>query len=237
MRIAALEAELVKAEAVRREMFNQIQELRGNIRVFCRVRPLSTCETSQASALLCLDAATVHLRLGPEKSSSHEFNRVFNQESTQEDVFQEVSGLVQSALDGYNVCLFSYGQTGSGKTAAFLLPLLARKLKVRQVDQKFGEDDSACLPIALVMAPTRELAQQIHGEATKFCNRSPFRTVVVYGGSPLKPQLVELSKGTDLIVATPGRLIDMMDQIFGLYTLLEYYVKQRLVSDNFYAYS
>jgi len=120
MRIAALEAELVKAEAVRREMFNQIQELRGNIRVFCRVRPLSPCETSQASALLCLDAATVHLRLGPEKSSSHEFNRVFNQESTQEDVFQEVSGLVQSALDGYNVCLFSYGQTGSGKTHTML---------------------------------------------------------------------------------------------------------------------
>jgi ATP-dependent RNA helicase DDX3X len=103
-------------------------------------------------------------------------------------------------------------QTGSGKTAAFLLPLLARKLKVRPVDQKFGEDDSACLPIALVMAPTRELAQQIHGEATKFCNRSPFCTVVVYGGSPLKPQLLELSKGTDLIVATPGRLIDMMER-------------------------
>ena len=124
LRIAALEAELLKAEAVRREMFNQIQELRGNVRVFCRVRPPSPRETSEASASICLetlpDVATVHLRLGPEKSSSYAFNRVFSQESTQEDVFGEVSGLVQSALDGYNVCLFSYGQTGSGKTHTML---------------------------------------------------------------------------------------------------------------------
>jgi kinesin family protein C1 len=105
-------------------MFNQIQELRGNVRVFCRVRPPSPRETSEASASICLetlpDVATVHLRLGPEKSSSYAFNRVFSQESTQEDVFGEVSGLVQSALDGYNVCLFSYGQTGSGKTHTML---------------------------------------------------------------------------------------------------------------------
>ncbi len=122
-RIAALEAELLKAEAVRREMFNQIQELRGNVRVFCRVRP-SPCETSEDSPSLCLetleDASTVHLRLGPEKSSSFAFNRVFGQESTQEEVFREVSGFVQSALDGYKVCLFSYGQTGSGKTHTML---------------------------------------------------------------------------------------------------------------------
>jgi len=118
-RIAELEGELLDAEALRRQMFNQIQELRGNVRVFCRVRP-----TGNDAATPCVetmpDTTSVSLQLGPKKSSAFSFDRAFGPESTQDEVFGEVSGLVQSALDGYKVCLFSYGQTGSGKTHTML---------------------------------------------------------------------------------------------------------------------
>ena len=103
-------------------------------------------------------------------------------------------------------------QTGSGKTAAFLLPLFTRKLKVRPIVEKFGINNKSALPIALVMAPTRELAIQIYGEAMKFSNGSNFQPVCVYGGSPLRSQLRELATGCDLLVATPGRLIDIMER-------------------------
>eukprot|EP00942_MAST-04A_sp_MAST-4A-sp1_P010650 g10650.t1 len=103
-------------------------------------------------------------------------------------------------------------QTGSGKTAAFLLPLFTRKLAVRPIADKFGKENKSALPIALVMAPTRELAIQIHGESMKFSNGSTFQTVCVYGGSPLRVQLKELANGCDLLVATPGRLIDIMER-------------------------
>ena len=103
-------------------------------------------------------------------------------------------------------------QTGSGKTAAFLLPLFTRKLKVRPIVEKFGTNNKSALPIALVMAPTRELAIQIYGEAMKFSNGSNFQPVCVYGGSPLRSQLRELAMGCDLLVATPGRLIDIMER-------------------------
>ena len=118
-RIAELEGELLDAEALRRQMFNQIQELRGNVRVFCRVRPSGNDNATPCVETLP-DTTSVNLQLGPKKSSAFSFDRAFGPESTQEEVFGEVSGLVQSALDGYKVCLFSYGQTGSGKTHTML---------------------------------------------------------------------------------------------------------------------
>jgi kinesin family protein C1 len=118
-RIAELEGELLDAEALRRQMFNQIQELRGNVRVFCRVRPSGNDAATPCVETLP-DTTSVNLQVGPKKSSAFSFDRAFGPESTQEEVFGEVSGLVQSALDGYKVCLFSYGQTGSGKTHTML---------------------------------------------------------------------------------------------------------------------
>lgn len=125
-RIAELEAELVKRDIQRRKLHNLVQELRGNVRVFARVRPylpndgdISTLESpintrSDASGL----KITRQAKAVNERSESHgfTFDKVFNPSTSQENVFEEVSEFVQSALDGYNVCLFSYGQTGSGKT-------------------------------------------------------------------------------------------------------------------------
>jgi kinesin family protein C1 len=119
---------LIKEETERRILFNKYQELKGNIRVMCRVRPaLSSSEGEVAKIEFPDDKTSAEIALqGPEevsaigkvsrKSMSFEFDRVFDPSAQNQDVFDEISQLVQSALDGYNVCIFCYGQTGSGKT-------------------------------------------------------------------------------------------------------------------------
>ena len=72
--------------------------------------------------------------------------------------------------------------------------------------------ENGILPSALILAPTRELAVQIHTEARKLCYLSSIRPIVVYGGSDMRTQLYELAFGCDIIVATPGRLIDLIDR-------------------------
>lgn len=118
-RIGELEAQLLKGEQARREMHNRIQELRGNIRVYVRTRPFLPGDGGQTdpSIDVCPDGESLSIvdhRGGGDHS--FKFDKVFMQSSGQDNVFDEVSDFVQSALDGYHVCLFSYGQTGSGKT-------------------------------------------------------------------------------------------------------------------------
>lgn len=104
---------------------NTVQDLKGNIRVYCRVRPPLESETNKPLYNLhVVDACTIEIekiellnsaRKG-KSQHSFSFDGIFTPHSSQEDVFAEVSPMVQSALDGYNVCIFAYGQTGSGKT-------------------------------------------------------------------------------------------------------------------------
>jgi ATP-dependent RNA helicase DDX3X len=108
--------------------------------------------------------------------------------------------------------LMACAQTGSGKTAAFLFPILSQILKnVRQPERR-GAFSSSVSPIALVMAPTRELAIQIYEEACKFTYRSWVHPCVVYGGADINAQCREIRKGCDLLVATPGRLVDLINR-------------------------
>uniref|UniRef100_A0ABM0N0V5 RNA helicase n=1 Tax=Saccoglossus kowalevskii TaxID=10224 RepID=A0ABM0N0V5_SACKO len=103
--------------------------------------------------------------------------------------------------------LMSCAQTGSGKTAAFLLPVLTGMIKSGLSGSSFSE---AVEPQALVITPTRELALQIHHEALKFAYSTILRPVVCYGGTSVQHQLRELSRGCNLLVATPGRLLDFV---------------------------
>jgi hypothetical protein len=113
-RISLLQRAAADAEATRRRLHNQLVELKGNIRVFCRVRPFGG---PGPGAVRCLGNGTGVAVLAPDgREHSFEFDKVFSPASTQAQVFDAVSELVQSALDGYHVCLFSYGQTGAGKT-------------------------------------------------------------------------------------------------------------------------
>lgn len=90
-------------------------------------------------------------------------------------------------------------QTGTGKTGAFLLPLIERlNLKSKSVQ-------------ALVLTPTRELAQQVHGELEKYCKYLPVRSTTVFGGVPYETQIRNLQKSfAQVVVGTPGRIIDLM---------------------------
>ena len=117
-RIAQLEAEVLKGELVRREMHNRIQELRGNIRVYVRTRPFLPGDNGETTSSIELLPDGESLSIEGQKSKTHDFkfDKIFAPSAGQESVFDEVSEFVQSALDGYHVCLFSYGQTGSGKT-------------------------------------------------------------------------------------------------------------------------
>lgn len=136
---------LIKEESLRRKLHNQVQDMKGNLRVYCRVRPLLASEEASLesqnpsghSALIDLefpdsDADGQQLCLKTHKLSatnrpitdthSFEFDKVFGPKDTTGTVFKDVSELIQSAVDGYNVCIFAYGQTGSGKTYTMTQP-------------------------------------------------------------------------------------------------------------------
>ncbi|THU88056.1 kinesin-domain-containing protein [Dendrothele bispora CBS 962.96] len=140
--------EAMESEAIRRKLHNMVQELKGNIRVFCRVRPVLSSDLPESStgspssstspedfeklqeelkanmSFPDRDHKEIVLRSSSESATGQErienynfsFDRVFRPESTQAQVFEEISMLAQSCIDGYNVCIFAYGQTGSGKS-------------------------------------------------------------------------------------------------------------------------
>jgi ATP-dependent RNA helicase DDX3X len=113
--------------------------------------------------------------------------------------------------------LMACAQTGSGKTNAFLFPMIAEMCRNITNDsrQQVGSgyrNSYKVFPTALILAPTRELAQQIHNEARKATYRSHIRCVCVYGGADSKSQIQELERGCHVLVATPGRLIDMIER-------------------------
>jgi ATP-dependent RNA helicase RhlE len=101
--------------------------------------------------------------------------------------------------------LLARAQTGTGKTAAFGLPMIERLLVSRPRTRSFK-------PLGLVLVPTRELAQQVHRSLTTFGAAVQLRVTAIYGGVGMSPQVGQLRHGTDIIVATPGRLMDHMQR-------------------------
>lgn len=95
--------------------------------------------------------------------------------------------------------LIGIAQTGTGKTAAFMLPILQRLIS------RPGRGVRA-----LILAPTRELAEQIHQAATQFGSRTSLRSASIYGGVGKKAQVNALRRGADVVVACPGRLLDLV---------------------------
>jgi ATP-dependent RNA helicase RhlE len=110
---------------------------------------------------------------------------------------------IPHALNGRDV--MGLAQTGTGKTAAFGVPLIAQML----ADQKRPSPKSVR---ALILAPTRELAQQIMQNLKAYAEGTPIKAQMVVGGQSINPQINRLDKGVDILVATPGRLLDLMDR-------------------------
>ena len=111
-------------------------------------------------------------------------------------------------------------QTGTGKTAAFSLPLLQRLLK-----HENSSTSPARHPVrALVLLPTRELADQVAQQIALYAKYTKLRSTVVFGGMDMKPQTLELKKGVEVLVATPGRLLDHIEAKNAVLNQVEYVV-------------
>ena len=111
-------------------------------------------------------------------------------------------------------------QTGTGKTAAFSLPLLQRMMK-----HENASTSPARHPVrALVLLPTRELADQVAQQVALYAKYTHLRSTVVFGGMDMKPQTIELKKGVEVLVATPGRLLDHIEAKNCVLNQVEYVV-------------
>lgn len=106
------------------------------------------------------------------------------------------AGIIPEALEGGD--LLGQARTGTGKTAAFAIPILERLSLVPRGPQ----------PNAIVLVPTRELAVQVRDEITKLAHGRKTRCVALYGGKPIRSQITQLGKGSDIVVGTPGRVLD-----------------------------
>ncbi|GAV27939.1 hypothetical protein PMKS-001407 [Pichia membranifaciens] len=145
-------------ETYRRFLHNKLQEMKGNIRVFCRIKPdregvfdhaiQSMSCTSGLKETLSISEPTSTKPLKKASSSpvkksvktySFFFDKIFDENSSNADIFEEISQLVQSSLDGFNVCIFTYGQTGSGKT--FTMSNANDGMIPRSMDQMFQKID------------------------------------------------------------------------------------------------
>jgi ATP-dependent RNA helicase RhlE len=113
---------------------------------------------------------------------------------------------IPAVLDGHE--LLGGAQTGTGKTAAFTLPMLHRLSKGQGKTNKFGKDGVA----ALVLTPTRELAAQVEESIRTYGKYLPLSSTVIFGGVGMNPQIDRIKKGVDILVATPGRLLDLQQQ-------------------------
>ena len=121
--------------------------------------------------------------------------------------YDEATPIQQQAiplvLEGRDV--LAGAQTGTGKTAGFTLPVLQRL-------QNKHTDGHKPYPRVLVLTPTRELAAQVHESVRDYGQYLPFRSAVIFGGVSINPQKQKLIKGVDIVVATPGRLLDHLQQ-------------------------
>ncbi|KAJ9608379.1 hypothetical protein H2200_007367 [Cladophialophora chaetospira] len=125
---------------------------------------------------------------------------------------------IPAVLKNYD--MIGVAQTGSGKTGAMLIPVIsklmgkAKKLAAPRPGPNFDPmvDRVRAEPLVLIVAPTRELCCQIFDEARRLCYRSMLRPCVAYGGAPSRDQIAQLQRGCDILIASPGRLIDFMSK-------------------------
>lgn len=170
--------------------------------------------TVHCAAIFLCSHTIVTSQPNAQSSTSQQSETVFNQLGLSEPILKAIaeSGYttpspiqaqaIPVVLQGKD--LMAAAQTGTGKTAGFTLPILQQLLK--------GERAKANQARVLILTPTRELAAQIGESVETYGRYLPFRSTVVFGGVKINPQMMTLRKGVDILVATPGRLLDLYQQ-------------------------
>ncbi len=130
------------------------------------------------------------------------------------------SSSIPPALHGRD--LLACAMTGSGKTAAFLLPIMHRIMGTRREESRQGRNRHVTR--ALVLSPTRELAAQIRDHALELAPGTSIQAAAVFGGVGMEPQIAAFRHGVDIIIATPGRLLDHFQNAYAALSDLEYLV-------------
>ncbi|HJL80243.1 MAG: DEAD/DEAH box helicase [Gammaproteobacteria bacterium] len=123
----------------------------------------------------------------------------------QKEGYSEATPVQERAIPLINkgIDILAGAQTGTGKTAAFALPILNRLQQSKSKRKKVS---------ALILTPTRELAAQVNNSFRTYGTALPFKTIEIFGGVSMRPQKSKLKKGVDIVVATPGRLLDHLSQ-------------------------
>eukprot|EP00698_Gefionella_okellyi_P025652 TRINITY_DN945_c0_g1_i1.p1 TRINITY_DN945_c0_g1~~TRINITY_DN945_c0_g1_i1.p1 ORF type:complete len:828 (+),score=188.12 TRINITY_DN945_c0_g1_i1:92-2575(+) len=142
-RVLVAERRYLKESTRRKELQNQLVSAGGNIRVYCRVRPINSSEQSAQLKQVCtVSDEDIDVAMEAGHTKTFEYDHVFNQRSTQQDVYAHTEPLIMCALEGFNVCLFAYGQTGAGKTYTMEGPADDPGLVQRSLRTVFGEIDA-----------------------------------------------------------------------------------------------
>ena len=115
LQVKDLQYHLENEILARRKLHNELEDFKGNIRVYCRIRPLIANEIER-NCQIRVSNNFDNVTAVSDRPYNFHYDMVFGSNSSQEEVFEETKKMVQSAFDGYNVCIFAYGQTGSGKT-------------------------------------------------------------------------------------------------------------------------
>lgn len=191
------EEQLQQADAVRKRLHNVQEDLKGAIRIFCRVRPLSQREIDSGdhSVVRVVDATTVAIDTGRDGDKSRfAFDAVFFP-GTQEEIFEDLRHLVQSAWDGYNVTIFAYGQTGAGKTHTMYgipgqegtAPRTIRE--IYDLIERHGEHHEHTVYASMMELYNNELVDLLYDRSPQRRSSLPRRDSLDIGQKPELPRL------------------------------------------------
>mmetsp|Transcript_20588 Transcript_20588/g.45089 ORF Transcript_20588/g.45089 Transcript_20588/m.45089 type:complete len:554 (-) Transcript_20588:44-1705(-) len=200
---ADFQERFIRERNVRRKLHEQLQVLKGNIRVMCRVRP----PNGDVKPIVSYPLEGLLAITPPDRRPQEfEFDHVFGPEASQEAIFEEVSPLVRSCADGFNVCIFAYGQTGSGKTFTMEGPQDKPGINVRALQELFriageeGADHGWGVEVSMMEIYNEAVHDLLRSEVTK-----PLDVSALGPG--------ELPPGMDRVPGITWRKVDSLEQV------------------------
>uniref|UniRef100_A0A7S1PI74 Kinesin motor domain-containing protein n=1 Tax=Percolomonas cosmopolitus TaxID=63605 RepID=A0A7S1PI74_9EUKA len=221
------------AEDKARKLYNRIEDMKGKIRVYARVRPFSSVETDSAVHTNIVDFVDDSTLTIIPKEKTFRFNRVFSPNNTQDEVFSDTKDLIQSSLDGYNVCIFAYGQTGTGKTWTItgkpgkdegLLPKAVREAYA--VAQKKSKLFDVTLEVQMVELYLDDILDLLSAEKNNFKSR------MTPSGKSTKIEVKKDASGNVIITNSVIIRCENADQMLEVYRIGEKHRHSRATGMN-----